>query len=325
MALALTAAVGSLALALASPPAGTSSGAEPPQLHGADPASVRVLVEDPASEGGSEELRAEIRRIRREHFGSMRVPERRAQGIAKLGRFDGISAIEPLYRELRAEADDVVDAMLDRIATMGEAGQAALAWIAIHDESDALRARATGRLARPASPGTLGVLDATLRSGNHMVANRAGSLAGAVGAIEAIPLLIHAQAAGDDAPADASQGDLAWISFLRQRSYVANLVPIVGTNSGGFQPVIGVINEGSLLQVTDAVVVSYRPDVHDSLVRLSSAAWGQPTDGFGYDTDRWLAWYHDEFLPFRARQAAEAERIARAKRDERRDDYDQDF
>jgi hypothetical protein len=318
MALALIAGIGSLVLVVA------PSAAEPPQRHGADPGIARVIVEEAERDGGSEELRAAIRRIRREHFGSMRVPERRAEGIAKLRAFDGLSAIEPLYRELRAESDDVVDAMFDHIATMGEAGQAALAWIAIHDESDSLRARATVRLARPASAGVLGVLDATLRSTNHMVANRAGSLAGAIGAIETIPLLIHAQAAGDE-PSQRSQGDLEWISFLRQRSYVANLVPIVGTNSGGFQPVIGVINEGALLQVTDAVVVSYRPEVHDSLVRLSSAAWGRPTEGFGYDTDRWLAWYRDEFLPFRVAQAEEAERIARAKRDERRDDYDQDF
>jgi hypothetical protein len=318
MALTLIAGIGSLVLVAA------PSAAESPQPDGADPSIARVIVEEAGRDGGSQELRAAIRRIRREHFGSMRVPERRAEGIAKLRAFDGLSAIEPLYRELRAESDDVVNAMFDHIATMGEAGQAALAWIAIHDESDSLRARATVRLARPASAGALGVLDATLRSSNHMIANRAGSLAGAIGAIEAIPLLIHAQAAGDE-PSRQNQGDLAWISFLRQRSYVANLVPIVGTNSGGFQPVIGVINEGALLQVTDAVVVSYRPEVHDSLVRLSSAAWGRSTEGFGYDTDRWLAWYRDEFIPFRIAQAEEAERIARAKRGERRDDYDQDF
>lgn len=275
-----------------------------------------------------DEIAAAIRRIRREHFAQprsadgTRAAERRAAGIAKLASFGERDAIEPLYVELRREDPDVTSAALDVIASVGDAGQAALAWIAINDDSASLRAAATERLLRPSPPAVVGVLDACLRGENNMIVNRAGSLAATLGATELIPQLILAQATSD---ASAPTGDLAWITFLRQRSYVANLVPVVGDNSGAFQPVIGVVNEGALLRIMDAVVITYRTEVHTALVQLTSADWGSSTQNLGYDQDRWRAWYLDTYLPFKERQAEERARVAKARSTERRDQYDDDL
>lgn len=262
----------------------------------------------------SADVASEIRKLRREHFGTMRKQSIREEGYEKLKQFRQPSSITPLYEELRAEQDDVVLAMLDHVASLGDAGQAALTWMAIMDANPALRHEAQLRITQPATSATLGVLDTALRSGDDMVANRAGSLAGVIGATQAIPLLIAAQAT--ERPTEKA-GDLAWIAIQTQRSYVQNLIPVTGSNSGAFQPVIGVIGEGVLLRIMDAVVVTYRTEIHNALVNLSSADWGQPTDQFGYDVGAWRTWYEQEYKPMLSRRGDESERVAKAKRLER--------
>jgi hypothetical protein len=280
-------------------------------VSGADPS----YAHDPLPRnGGMMSTADEIRRIKREHFGGVRSQERRDEGIAKLGAFRESSGITAMYEELRAEKDDVVLGMLNHIASLGESGQAALAWMAIMDTNPALRHEASNRLRQPATPATLGVIDAALRSDSHMVANRAGSLAGAIGAVQAIPLLIAAQS--EERTANET-GDLAWIAIQTQRSYVANVVPVVGDNAGAFQPIIGVIGEGAVLRIMDAVVITYRTEIHTSLVGLTSADWGKSTEHLGYDRVAWQRWYEEEYKPFLARRADEASRLARAKQLER--------
>jgi hypothetical protein len=288
-----------------------SEGAVPPTAHQDTSYTDDAL----APRAKSRDDASAIRRIKREHFGDVRDQAKREDGIAKLRSFRDPAAMVPMYKELRGEADDVVIATLDHFASLGEPGQAALAWIAINDEDPRLRNEATDRLHRPASPAVLGVLDHSLRSTVHMVANRAGSLAGSLNAIETIPLLIFAQATQDRIE---RKGDLAWIAIGTQLAYTANVVPVVGNNSGAFQPIVGVIGEGVVLRVTDAVVVSYRTDIHTSLVNMTTADWGQSTNQFGYDMRAWWAWYNDTYLPFKRQQAEEAERLAKAKDLERK-------
>ncbi len=282
-----------------------------PPTPGADEQYAREPL---ARRSSSADVASEIRKLRREHFGGMRKQSVREQGFEKLKQFKQPSSITPLYEELRTEQDDVVLAMLDHVASLGDAGQAALTWMAIMDANPALRHEAERRIRQPASSAALGVLDTALRSGDDMVANRAGSLAGAIGATQAIPLLIAAQATERRAE---SEGDLAWIAIQTQRSYVQNLIPVTGSNSGAFQPVIGVIGEGVLLRIMDAVVVTYRTEIHNALVNLSSADWGQPTDGFGYDIGAWRTWYEQEYRPMLSRRGDEAERVAKARQLER--------
>ncbi len=282
-----------------------------PPVRGADERYAR----EPMPRRTSPDLASEIRAIRREHFGDMRKAEIREAGFEKLRRFSSPDAITAMYDELRGERDDVVLAMLDHLRSLGDSGQAALTWMAIMDANPSLRHEATRRIEKPVTSATLGVLDAALRSPDDLVANRAGSLAGAIGATQAIPLLIAAQATERERE---NTGDLAWIAIQTQRSYVQNLVPVIGDNSGAFQPIIGVIGEGVVFRVMDAVVVTYRTEIHHALVGLSSADWGQPTDRFGYDIAAWQRWYREDYLPLLAERSAERERLGRAKDLERK-------
>jgi hypothetical protein len=285
-----------------------------PPTRGADERYAREPLPRRAPADVNGNLNMEIRLIRREHFGDMRKAAIREAGFERLRQFKSPSAITAMYEELRNERDDVVLVMLDHVRSLGDAGQAALTWMAIMDANPNLRHEATRRIERPVTSAALGVLDTALRSPDDQIANRAGSLAGAIGATQAIPLLIAAQATERERE---NTGDLAWIAIQTQRSYVQNLVPVTGDNAGAFQPIIGVIGEGVVFRVMDAVVVTYRTEIHHALVALSSADWGQPTDRFGYDIAAWRQWYRDDYLPVLAERSAERERVARAKQLER--------
>jgi hypothetical protein len=184
-----------------------------------------------------------------------------------------------LIEELAREQDDVRLAVLDHLTAQGDEGQAALAWVAIHDGDDRIRHEATRRLVAPASPPVLRVLDQGLRSPVHEIANHAGTVAGATFALETIPLLIFAQATGDRVE---NEGDLAWILVATQTAYVAGIEPIVGSGSGAFAVIPGVVQEGVL---TDD--------------------WGRPTDHLAYDMKAWWQWYNAEYVPFKNEQLAE--------------------
>jgi hypothetical protein len=245
----------------------------------------------------------QIRRIRHEHFGTVRVQALRDEGIAELKELVDPAAFKPLIEELAREKDDVRLAVLDHLAAQDNEGQAALAWVAIHDRDERIRHEATRRLVAPASPPVLRVLDQGLRSPVHEIANHAGTVAGATFALETIPLLIFAQATGD--PVE-NEGDLAWILVATQSAYVAGIEPIVGSGSGAFAVIPGVVQEGVLLRVVDAVAIFYRTEIHRVLVAMTTEDWGQPTDYLAYDMKAWWEWYNAEYVPFKNEQLAEA-------------------
>jgi hypothetical protein len=115
--------------------------------------------------------------------------------------------------------------------------------------------------------------------------------------VRAIPMLIFAQV--NVTQNQETPGDLAWIAIQTQRAYVAGLIPVAGDNAGGFQPIIGVVSEGSILRIVDAVVIEYRTVVNGSLVNLTTRDWGKPTDSFGYNVQSWWDWYNTEYVPFK--------------------------
>ncbi|MDZ4755291.1 MAG: hypothetical protein SGJ11_12465 [Phycisphaerae bacterium] len=252
-----------------------------------------------------------VRAIRRKHFGTMRDGPTRTEGLERIKSFVNPASLQVLYEQLRAEKTDVVTAMLDHFATLGENGQVALGWVVLHEVDPGIRAAATERITKPATPALNRFLATNLASSDNVVANRAGSLAAAAGAIQLIPTLIATQSS-ERARTD-DKGDLAWIAIQTQKSYIANVVPVLGDNAGAFQPIIGVIGEGTLLRVMDAVVIIYRTEIHHALVKLTSDATGTSTDQFGYDKAAWARWYNDEYLPQLAQRAEEAARIERAK------------
>lgn len=257
------------------------------------------------------EYATQIRLIQRRHFGPVRLGKLRAEGLEELREFTDPAAFRPMWEILRQEKDDVRLGVLDHFASQDEEGQAALAWVAIHetgedDESLALKYEATKRLQGPASDPVLAELDWSLRSANHMIANNAASVAGVLDAVETIPLLIFGQAAGSGGSGSSGEsgqtGDLAWIAIEHQTVYVRELIPIVNNGAVAFQPIPGIVTEGAVLRAVDAVVVIYRTIVHRVLVNMSTNDWGESTSHLGYDPGAWLAWYKNEYLPYKESQ-----------------------
>jgi hypothetical protein len=241
--------------------------------------------------------RAQIRSIRREFFQmrgeSQRVVDRRAAGIEQLCEFTDPAAFRPMIEELTDTHDTVQLAVLDHFAACDDPGQGALAWTAIHHPDAAIRNEATMRITQPPAQGVLCELDQGLRSSVHATANHAGTLAGALNVIDAIPLLLFGQVTVDEIERD---GDLAWIAIQTQRVYVQNVTPVTGSGSGAFQPVLGILNEGSVLRVMDAVAVFYRTEIHTALVNMTSAELGESTAEMGYDPRAWWQWYNTQFI-----------------------------
>jgi hypothetical protein len=270
-----------------------------------------MVDDDPAAEkelshrAKQRQYERQVTIIAHKHFGSVKVDAIRQEGIQKLKEFTDPASFRPMFDVLKKEKDDIRLAMLDHFASRDEQGHAALAHVAIHADDAPLRHEAAKRIPTPISKPVLRELDKALRSPKHLVANNAGSLAGILNAVEAIPLLIFAQATRDAQPAE--QGDLAWIAIQTTTVYVANVTPVVGDNSGGFAPVLGVLREGVLMRVQDAFVINYRMDVHNSLVNMANAETGENTEPMGYNMREWWAWYNKVFVPKHNAKVAAAE------------------
>ena len=251
--------------------------------------------EELASRARARRYTQQLRGIKRRHFGRVRVEKIRAAGRDQLREFTDPAAFKPMLDVLMHEQDDVRLAVLDHLQEQDEAGQAALAWAAIHHGDQAIRNEAAMRLTSPASKPVLRVLDDALRSDYHRVANNAGTLAGALNAVQVIPTMLFAQVASD--PRGDQEGDLAWIAIQTQQAFISDLQATVGDSSGAFQPVVGVFNEGVVLRVMEAVVIVYRTEVLQALVRMTSRAWGESTEHLGYERAAWHRWYNEQFVP----------------------------
>jgi len=236
----------------------------------------------------------QINLIRHEYLGRIKPERIRNQGIELLREFTDPAAFRPLIEVLSDEKDDVRLAVLDHLFAQGELGQAALAWAAIYDEDARIRHEAARRLTAPASLPVLSVIDGGLRSDDDIYANHAGMLAGALDAVPLIPVMVASQAA----PRPIEQtGDLAWIAIGRQEVFVQGLVPVVGDNTGAFQPIFGTVQTGVVLRIMDAVVIVYRSYIHDSLVAMTTRETGTSTAELGYDAAAWREWYNTVYVP----------------------------
>lgn len=286
-----------------------STGAVPRITSAANPMS-DPLLDATAEQRG---YRAELRRLRDRAFRTSRE-ETRLAGLAQLRRFTDPAAFKPMLEVLSREGADVQRALLDHLAECGDEGQAALALAAIHGTESSFRHQATARIRRPAPESVVAVVDDALRDTRHAVVNNAGMLAGNLNMLAALPPMIFGQVASD--PVRGS-GDLAWIAIGTTKTYVANVVPVVGDNSGAFTPVIGTVYEGTVLVVQDAVAYSYRTDLHEALVSMSSADFGESTEGLGYDMRAWWEWFNTRYVPFKQRQAEEQAALEEVRRQRR--------
>ncbi|MFO0963139.1 MAG: hypothetical protein U0625_09570 [Phycisphaerales bacterium] len=310
--------------AVATPPPGATTGQKPPELRRARvpknlltpiPASGAVprMVAPHKRPGDAEawaKADAQVRAIRSKHFGTGAGAKSRAAGIEAVRAMKDPAAFASIYNGLKGEAHDVKLAVLDHFAAGGEEGQYALAWIAIEDTDKAIRAEATRRVGRPPSDAVLAALDEALRSENKDYVNNAGLLAGTIHAIEALPELIFAQFSQSATP--GYRGSLGWIAIGKTTSYVANVIPVVGDNSGAFQPVIGQVIEGVVMDVQGCVVTTYHGDVHDSLVAMSSYDSGMDTSTLAWNMRDWWKWFNEQYVPLKQREDQELARAAAA-------------
>ena len=261
------------------------------------------LAQSPAA-SVTDDWHRELERIQRVHFASGVPAAERSTGLRIIGSISDPRAFQPMVERFNGSADDIRLAMLDGFARHGAAGQAALAWTAIHARDPALRNEATLRLDRPAPREVLLVLDAALRHRNRAVAANGARLVNLLDVTEAIPLLIDMQmiSVRDEVVEGFSGGGL--IRSGQQISYVANVIPVFGPGSVAYQPVVGTVNEGFAVDSGTGVRLACRTEIHDALVRLTTRDHGSSTAALGYDSSRWHEWYQGIYLPTQAARRA---------------------
>lgn len=198
---------------------------------------------------------------------------------------------EGFKKDLVMGESDVRNALFKALASDAAFGHAKLVELGVAASND-LSAAARDALPQELSASAIDVLRTALASSKEREINRAAMIAGAHPAGALIPSLIQAQFEETSAP---EQGDEAWIAIGKSTAYVAGLVPIVGSASGAYQPIPGVLFEGSVLRIMESAVTIYRTEVHGALLATVEGTTGQPAPAFGFNRDRWLAWYRNEY------------------------------
>lgn len=248
-----------------------------------------------------EQLELELRRIRHTYFRNPRAEDLRAAGIEKLKEYNDPAIFESMLEMFARSGDDVIEAIMGHLAELDTPeALATIAWTAVFDTHPRRRSMARDVLAQSLknrqAPRTVKsvVADGLRRSHDPHVANAAG-LAATLKMADAIPAMIASQVVGRGTGSDG--GALAYILVGQQQAFVSDLEPVVGDSAVAFDPELSVVTEGVVLRVLDAVVVTYRVEVHQALVRLTSDLSGTDTSYLGWDVPRWRQWYTKEFLP----------------------------
>lgn len=254
------------------------------------------------------EMERELKRIRLKHFGSIRKVEIRQEGIAKVRQYTDPLIYPALVKIFEKEKHDVRVAILDHLLDQNTPeADVTIAWIAAFDRDPVIRGEAIARLTQHVQPGTTPpvrikyMIVQGLKSGSPEKQLGAAELAETLKFFEAIPWLITAQFGGPGASSGTvaePRGDLAYIVIGQQTAFVSDLTPIVGDSAVGFDPTLSTITTGTILKIGDASVTTYVTVIQPVLVRMTSEAWGRPTDGLGYDGREWWGWYRQEYLPY---------------------------
>lgn len=266
------------------------------------------------------QLEKELYKIRHQYIHGIKNKDIRSAGIHKIRGYTQPALYESLLKIFGKEDSDVRTAVLEHLADQkNDAADTTIAWAAVFGNSKEFRNEAAGVLkgrvktadgesAAEVKRGIKSVIAQGLRSSENDELVAAAGLAQQFKLFEAIPMLINAQIQGQVAGGGGGGGDdhsLAWIQVGTQTAFVSDLTPVVGDSAVAFDPTVSVLTEGSILRIIDAVVVTYRVDIHNTLVAMSSEAWGKPTNRLGWDNKAWHDWYRKDFVPFLAKQEAE--------------------
>lgn len=268
------------------------------------------------------DLEKQLRTLRFDFFRARRNVELRQVGLSQL-REHLTAENHPIIADVFGRESDVMEAHFDTLAASESPdADAVLAWAAMRGEREEHRQSAANRLAaRTAEAGEAAdsavyVIAYELLRQDERYVGRAAMLADNLNIVQVIPHLINAQLSGGGAARGGSgqrQGDKGWILIGRQVAFVSDLTPVVADSAVAFDPTLSVLTEGALLRVQDGVVVTYRTDVHNALMRLGSRATGQDLGrlDFGWDQGKWWRWYREDVLPLLAERAG-AERAEEA-------------
>lgn len=265
------------------------------------------------------ELEKELYKIRYQYIHNIRKTELRQAGIAKIREYTQPLIYDSLVSIFEKEGPDVRQAVLEHLAEQkNDEADTVLAWVAVFGKQKPMRAEAATVLGRRMKEAELpatasyrikSVIAQGLRSRDSESLSTAAGLAQQFKLIEAIPMLINAQIQGQTVQTGGSGDDgrsLAWIMVGTQQAFVTDLTPVIGDSAVAFDPTVSVITSGTVLRIVDAAVITYHVDVHNSLIGLSSEAWGQPTNRLGWDQGAWRKWYKEEFVPFLAAKQKDA-------------------
>ncbi len=264
-----------------------------------------------------------LKALRFEYFRSSRNIEVRQVGIQKLRVYTDPAVYPALLSIFAHEDRDVRGAILDHLSDQAtDEADTTIAWAAIFDHDSWFRDEAGKRLtARSAADGGVSSRVKTvaaygLRNANDTIAGSAARLINGLNLVEAIPALISAQVLGNLPADDGGEAALAYILIGTQQAFVADLQPVVGDSAVGFDPELGIVTDGVVLRVIDAVVITYRTEIHFQLVDMANRNWSGSGSGstasLGYDSAKWIDWYTKEFLPDQAAKRAQAEASANA-------------
>jgi hypothetical protein len=296
------------------------------------PEWMRKLAIDPASpkaKAYADQAKArkladkELRRIRMKYFGHMKSQAVRQEGLAKLSAYDKPELYPALIEIFKSEASDVKLWILDMFRdSKSDAGDIAMAWVAVQDDSREIRLAAAERVKARlnkdlATPDQVKyVIYEGLRGHKDSAMAASAELASNLNLVDVIPWLINAQvgtrpqqqvvSAGG---VPSGEGALAWIMVGQQTAFVSDLVPVVGPNAVAFDPQLSVINTGVLLRILDAVVIEYHVDINNTLIDWTTREYDSDTRGLGFNVPAWRKWYDEEFVPHLAEKA----RIEQAK------------
>jgi hypothetical protein len=262
-------------------------------------------------------LEKELNRIRGKHFRNVRHLETRQAGLALLREHTDPSEYAMLIDIFGGEAEDVRSALLGIFAdAKNDAGDAALAWSAAFAKKEDFRKEALTRLQRRIRDNKDVISDRVklvvyqaLHTRDEKTLVAGANLASGLNMLEAIPWLIPAQVGGSSNAAlnqgGGGRAARAYIYVGEQQAYVSDLTPVVSESSAAFDPELSVLSTGVVLQVFDAVVVTYYTEVNSALQGLASRLGGPSTRELGYDVPRWKQWEKDVYIPWAKAHEAE--------------------
>jgi hypothetical protein len=169
----------------------------------------------------------------------------------------------------------------------------------LKDPSEEVRAAAATALRDRDDKRPVQQLLAALKSGGS-ARDRAAIALAEMGDRRAVPALIdrlnRTEQRVYEAPVEHSGpvvGTGVYIAVGTVTTYVADLQPVISQDAVGWDPTIGAITTGGVLDVRNVCVTIYRtiynvnvprPAIHGALTRLTG-------EDFGYNTAQWQAWY----------------------------------